>query len=116
MVGPSITADDRERFLRRLKIGFGLFVGLSMAMVTLYGGASLLIVGGVAVVASLVGGLLAEYTFPDSIAETPFEDSDTPGSGPKPGRRTIERRTAEEDDERRPAADGEGRTRRHERD
>jgi pimeloyl-ACP methyl ester carboxylesterase len=108
MVGPSITADDRERFLVQLKIGFALLVGLSMGLVTLYGGAGLPIVLGVAIGTTVVGGLLAEFTFPDSLAETPYKES--LDRGPKPGKRTQRRREREqEQDEKQRATDGDGR-------
>jgi len=90
MVGPSITEADRERFLVQLKIGFALLVGVSMALVTLWSGASLVAVVAIGVSTTLVGGLLAEFTFPDSIAETPFDD--TRERGPKPGTKMQERR------------------------
>jgi hypothetical protein len=103
MVGPSISQADRERFLRRLKIGFALLVGLSMALVTVSTGGSVLLALGAGVGATVVGGVLAEFTFPDSIAETPYED--TRDRGPKPGQRMQERR--EESEEQR-AADADG--------
>jgi hypothetical protein len=90
MVGPSVTQADREKFLVRLKVGFALLVGVSMALVTLWGGAALWLVLAVGVGTTLVGGLLAEYTIPDSIAETPLDD--TRERGPKPGTRMQERR------------------------
>jgi len=96
MVGPSITKADRERFLIQLKVGFALLVGLSMSLVALYGAGSLLVTLGVGVAGAVVGGLLAEFTFPDSIAETPYEDERE--RGPKPGTRTQRRR--ERGDER----------------
>jgi len=95
MVGPSISKADRERFLVQLKIGFALLVGISMALVTLWGGAGVLTVLVATVGASVVGGLLAEFTFPDSIAEAPFEDSRE--RGPKPGKRAQERRERSEE-------------------
>jgi hypothetical protein len=107
MVGPSITADDRKRFLVQLKIGFALLVGMSMALVTLYSGASLLAVAAVALGTTLLGGLLAEFTFPDSMGETPYKDS--LDRGPKPGTRTQERREQSETEHR---ADGDGRRQR----
>ncbi|WP_135303013.1 hypothetical protein [Haloarcula amylovorans] len=109
MVGPSITAADRERFLIQLKAGFALLVGGSMALVTLWGGADLLMVVGIGIGATIVGGILAEFTVPDSIAETPFDDNRE--RGPKPGTRTKRRRAREDDDsEEQPArTDGDGR-------
>lgn len=65
MVGPSVTDSDRERFLRRLRIGFALFVGGSMALVTLYGDAGPASVAVALVAGTLVGALLAYYVLPD---------------------------------------------------
>ena len=93
MVGPSVTADDREKFLVQLKVGFALLVGVSMSLVTLYSGAGLLLVAGVGVGTALVGGVLAEVTFPDSLGETPYRES--LDRGPKPGKRTQRRRERE---------------------
>jgi hypothetical protein len=90
MVGPSITKEDREKFLVRLKVGFALLVGVSMALVALWGASNPLIALGVGVAGALVGGTLGELTFPDSIAETPYEDD--LDRGPKPGERMQERR------------------------
>ena len=105
MVGPSITKADRERFLIQLKVGFALLVGLSMSLVALYGAGSLLVTLGVGVAGAVVGGLLAEFTFPDSIAETPYEDDRE--RGPKPGKRLQEHRErSQERDERVPNEDG----------
>jgi len=106
MVGPSITADDRKRFLVQLKVGFAVLVGVSMALVTLYSGAALLAAAGVFVGATVLGGVLAQFTFPDSMGETPYEDS--LDRGPKPGARTRRRREREEEPK---AADGNGRQR-----
>jgi len=90
MVGPSITKEDREKFLVQLKVGFALLVGLSMALVALWGASGPLVAVGVGVGGALVGGALAELTFPDSIAETPYEDDRE--RGPKPGQQMQERR------------------------
>jgi len=90
MVGPSITKEDREKFLVQLKVGFALLVGGSMALVALWGAGGLLVAFGVGVAATLVGGALAQITFPDSIAETPYEDDRE--RGPKPGTQLQERR------------------------
>lgn len=114
MVGPSITDTDRERFLTRLKLGFALLVGVSMGLVTLYSGAPLLTAAGVTTAATAVGGVLAWYTIPESIAETPY---DTRERGPKPGRRMRERRSESEGDRSRTrATDGHGQSTRRERD
>ena len=107
MVGPSISKADRERFLKRLKIGFALLVGLSMALVTVSTGGTVVLAVAAGVGAAVVGRLLAEFTFPDSIAETPYED--TRQRGPKPGQRLQERRENEEEPR---AADGDGRRQR----
>ena len=90
MVGPSITKEDREKFLVQLKVGFALLVGISMSLVALWGASGPLVALGVGVAGAVVGGLLAEFTFPDSIAETPYEDDRE--RGPKPGQRLQERR------------------------
>jgi hypothetical protein len=106
MVGPSITKEDREKFLVRLKVGFALLVGLSMLLVTLWGSAGPLVAVGVGVAATLVGAALAELTFPDSIAETPFEDDRE--RGPKPGTRLQDQREQSDGRSER-TADGDGR-------
>lgn len=114
MVGPSITETDRKRLITRLKLGFALLVGFSMGLVTLYSGASLLTAAGVTTATTAVGGVLAWYTFPDSIAETPY---DTRERGPKPGQRMRERRSeSEEDRSQAHATDGHGQSARRERD
>lgn len=110
MVGPSVTAADRERFLVQLKLGFALLVGLSMALVTLYSGAGLAVTLGVAVATSAVGGLLAQFTFPDSMGETPYEDSLE--RGPKPGTRTQRRREREAEQQETEQRAGNDRSRR----
>ena len=99
MVGPSITKEDREKFLVQLKVGFALLVGLSMALVALWGAGGPLVALGVGVGATLVGGLLAQFTFPDSIADTPYEDDRE--RGPKPGTRLQEQRERSEEREER---------------
>lgn len=108
MVGPSLSEDDRQRFLRKLQAGFALLVGASMGLVTLYGRAPLVVVAGAALLGTAVGGVLAWYTFPSSIADSPYESVDR---GPKPGARTKQRRR-ETDDSRR-ASDGDGRVSRN---
>jgi hypothetical protein len=90
MVGPSMTKADRKRILLQLKVGFALLVGLSMGLVALYSAGGPLLALGLGVAGALVGGVLAQYTFPDSIAETPYEDDRE--RGPKPGVRTRRRR------------------------
>jgi pimeloyl-ACP methyl ester carboxylesterase len=105
MVGPSVTDEDRKRFLKRLKIGFALFVGLSMGLVTLWGGAELLVVVAAAVSGTVAGGILGWFTIPDSIGETPDEDQNGGRDrGPKPGTRMKQR----QNDETPRRADGDG--------
>ncbi|MFB6224500.1 MAG: hypothetical protein ABEH86_12620 [Haloarcula sp.] len=98
MVGPSMTEADRERFLRYLQGGFALLVGVSMGLVTLYGGNTVLMVVGMTVGGTVVGGVLAWYIIPESIAETPYESVDR---GPKPGARTKQRRQEADESGRR---------------
>ena len=105
MVGPSITDEDRTTFRKRLKIGFALLVGLSMGMVTVYGGAALPVVAGVTVGTTLLGGLFAWIAIPDSVAGMPY---DTRERGPKPGTRTQERRARTGETERPRRTDGTG--------
>ncbi|GCF12183.1 hypothetical protein Harman_01180 [Haloarcula mannanilytica] len=105
MVGPSVTDADRQRFLRYMQVGFALLVGVSMGLVTLYGGADLLLVLGIFVGGTAIGGLLAWYVIPESVAETPYESFDR---GPKPGARTKQRRQ-EGDDSERPGAEDDSR-------
>ncbi|RLM33926.1 hypothetical protein [Haloarcula sp. Atlit-120R] len=105
MVGPSMTDADRKRFLRYTQVGFALLIGGSMGLVTMYGGAELLIVVGVFVGGTAVGGALAWYLIPESIAETPYESVD---SGPKPGAKMKQRRQ-ENDGSRQQAAENDGR-------
>jgi hypothetical protein len=94
MVGPSVTKAEREQFLRRLKIGFAILVGGSMALVTLWAEANLALIIGIGVAGTLIGGLLAEFIVPDSIAEAPYEpDVDR---GPKPGTRMQQHRKRDE--------------------
>lgn len=105
MVGPSVTDADRQRFLRYLQVGFALLVGVSMGLVTLYGGADLLLVLGIFVGGTAIGGLLGWYIIPESVAETPYESFDR---GPKPGARTKQRRQ-ENDGSGQRGADDDGR-------
>lgn len=90
MVGPSVTDADRQRFLRYTQVGFALLIGASMGLVTMYGGAELLTVLGIFVGGTAVGGALAWYIVPESIAETPYESFDR--EGPKPGAKMKQRR------------------------
>ncbi|MEF8828905.1 MAG: hypothetical protein V5A49_07705 [Haloarcula sp.] len=84
-----MTDADRKRFLRYMQVGFALLVGVSMGLVTLYGGAELLAVVGIFAGGTVVGGVLAWYIIPESIAETPYESFDR---GPKPGAQMKQRR------------------------
>ncbi|WP_241431697.1 hypothetical protein [Haloarcula vallismortis] len=84
-----MTDADRKRFLRYTQVGFALLIGGSMGLVTLYGGAELLVVIGVFAGGTAVGGGLAWYLIPESIAETPYESVDR---GPKPGAKMKQRR------------------------
>jgi hypothetical protein len=94
MVGPSVTKAEREQFLRRLKLGFAILVGGSMALVTLWAEADLVPILGIGVAGTLIGGLLAEFIVPDSIAEAPYEnDIDR---GPKPGTQIQQDRNRDE--------------------
>ncbi|AJF27106.1 hypothetical protein ACNO8S_07445 [Haloarcula sp. KBTZ06] len=105
MVGPSMTDADRKRFLRYTQVGFALLIGVSMGLVTLYGGAELLVVAGMFVGGTVVGGGLAWYIIPESIAETPYESVDR---GPKPGAKMKQRRQ-ENDGSGRRASEDDGR-------
>lgn len=105
MVGPSITDDDRKQFLRRLKIGFAVLIGISMAMVTVYSGADLPVIIGVFAGTTALGGLFAWIAIPDSVAGMPY---DTRERGPKPGVRTRERRARDNDQPTPQRADGSG--------
>jgi hypothetical protein len=108
MVGPSITDDDRKAFVRNLKIGFALLVGLSMGLVTLYSGADLSLVVGATVGATLVGAALAWFTIPDSVAGIAYEErNDERTRGPKPGT-ALRQQQREEREEHPRATDGNG--------
>jgi hypothetical protein len=96
MVGPSVTDADRQRFLRYMQVGFALLVGVSMGLVTLYGGADVLQVLGIFVGGTAIGGLLAWYIIPETVAETPYQSFDR---GAKPGARTKQRRQETDDSE-----------------
>ncbi|WP_306706771.1 hypothetical protein ACODNH_18335 [Haloarcula sp. NS06] len=84
-----MTDADRKRFLKYTQVGFALLFGVSMGLVTLYGGSELPIVAGTFVVGTVVGGGLAWYIIPESIAETPYESVDR---GPKPGAKMKQQR------------------------
>ena len=71
MVGPSIGDEERERFLVRLRVGFALFVGISMGLIVFTGDGDLLTLGGAVVGGTLVGGVLAWWIFPDSMGTGP---------------------------------------------
>jgi hypothetical protein len=68
MVQPSVTDEDREAFLLKFRVGFALFVGVSMALVAVSVGAPLPTIGAIAGVGSVVGAVLGWWVFPDSIA------------------------------------------------
>lgn len=112
MVGPSITAADREQFLQRLKIGFALLVGFSMGMVAVYSDATLPVVAGITVGTTAIGGVFAWVAIPDSVAGIPY---DTKSRGPKPGTRTKERRARSEDSHGSHRTDGAGQPEQNER-
>lgn len=71
MVGPSVSGADRQQFLRRFRVGFALLVGVSMALVAVYGSAPLPVIAGAALGGAAVGAALAWWVFPDSIALGP---------------------------------------------
>ena len=71
MVGPSVSDDDRERFLVRLRVGFSLFVGLSMGLIVLQADGDFLALGGAVLLGMLAGAVLAWWVFPDSIGTGP---------------------------------------------
>ncbi|MFC7077825.1 alpha/beta fold hydrolase [Haloarcula halophila] len=110
MVGPSITEDDRKAFVKRLKVGFALLVGLSMGLVTLYTGARLPLVAGVTIGSTVVGGVLAWFTIPDSVGGIAYDErSETVQRGRTPGDALREQQRSGEDEQPR-AADGNGRS------
>lgn len=71
MVGPSISEEERRAFLFRLRMGFSLFVGLSMGLVVFHGEGDPLALGGAVVAGTAVGALLAWWVFPDSLGSGP---------------------------------------------
>ncbi|SFS08435.1 hypothetical protein SAMN05216559_3427 [Halomicrobium zhouii] len=71
MVGPSITDEEREQFLFRLRVGFSLFVGASMALVVVAGDGSLPMLAGAFLAGTAAGAALAWWVFPDSMATGP---------------------------------------------
>lgn len=73
MVGPSISDDERKTFLRRLRVGFALFVGISMGLVVYHGDGEMVVLGGAVVAGTAIGGVLAWWVFPDSIERSPFD-------------------------------------------
>jgi len=79
MVGP-VDNTERVAFLRKLKIGFALLVGLSAGLMGLQTGAGLVVLAAAVVAGSLVGGFLAWLAFPSG------DDLNT-RSGRGPGRR-----------------------------
>lgn len=67
MVGPSIDEADRRRFARRIRMGFALLVGASMALVALYEDAALGVIAGAFAGGTVVGGVIAWYAIPDNL-------------------------------------------------
>ncbi|ACV48217.1 MULTISPECIES: hypothetical protein [Halomicrobium] len=68
MVQPSVTDEDRRSFLLKFRVGFALFVGVSMALVALNVSASLPTIGGAGVAGTVAGAVLGWWVFPDSVA------------------------------------------------
>ncbi|MFQ3320272.1 MAG: hypothetical protein ACI8UR_002260 [Natronomonas sp.] len=73
MVGP-ISDEDRERTMRRLKIGSVLLVGASAGLITSQGDASLRVLIGAVAAGLLLGAALVWYLFPDSETISPASD------------------------------------------
>ena len=71
MVGPSIGDEERQRLLVRLRVGFSLFVGISMGLIVMTSDADLLTLAGALVGGTAVGALLAWWVFPDSLGTGP---------------------------------------------
>ena len=71
MVGPSISDEDRARFLVQLRVGFALLVGGSMALVVLASDGALLTLTGAFLGGTAAGAALAWWTFPDSMGTGP---------------------------------------------
>lgn len=71
MVGPSITDADRDRFLRRLRVGFAAFVGVSMGLTVFAQDGDPLALVAAVLVGAVIGGVLAWWVFPDSIGTGP---------------------------------------------
>jgi len=63
MVEP-MSPEERQSGMVRLKLGIALLVGVSGGLVALQGDASLPVIGGAVVGATLVGAALAWYIFP----------------------------------------------------
>jgi len=74
MVGP-VSTTERQSQLTRLKVGVALLVGISMALVSLQGGASLPVLGGAFVAGTVLGGVLAWYVLPDADSYMGRDDS-----------------------------------------
>ena len=113
MVGPTITNEDREAFLVKVKVGFALLLGLSMGMVTVYSGSPLVVTVGVTLGTTVLSGVAAWVVVPDSVAGLPYEK---PSRGPKPGARTRARRREREDGPDPHRTDGDGWDRPRQRD
>lgn len=71
MVDATITDEDRKAFVRKVRLGFALLVGLSMGAVALHADAALpttaMAVGG----GTVAGAVLAWWVIPESAASTP---------------------------------------------
>ena len=65
MVG-GVTDDEREAFVRRVKIGFVLFVGLSAGLITLLGDAGVVGFAVAGTVGLAVGAVLVWIAFPST--------------------------------------------------
>lgn len=61
MVGPSMTDEEYDAGVSRLRLTFVVLVGLSGALIALANGADLLAAGVVLVLALLLGGVLVWY-------------------------------------------------------
>lgn len=71
MVGPSISDEDRKQFLFRLRVGFALFVGLSMGLAVMASDGSIPLMAGAFAGGTAAGAALAWWVFPDSIGVGP---------------------------------------------
>jgi hypothetical protein len=67
MVGPSVSEEDRLSFARKVKVGFAVLVGLSMATVAVRFDAGLPAVAGALLLGTAIGGALAWLVIPGGI-------------------------------------------------